>query len=147
MEKLLKHSTILALIWAFLFTAYHYANLPDQVPIHFNAEGIVDNYGTKGMVWFLPILGTLMIFGLFKLRNKMLEAKVNEPGNQMKKVGLVLLILAFLVAVSFTYINTATLLIALGKAEGLGIWFLPVFIAAMIILPMIPIFGLIRPDQ
>jgi hypothetical protein len=37
---------------------------------------------------------------------------------------------------SFLYIVFATIRVALGSAEGLGIWFLPVFVVLLTILPL-----------
>ncbi|MBT8222013.1 MAG: DUF1648 domain-containing protein [Eudoraea sp.] len=130
---------LLALLMSFLFPAIYYATLPDQIPIHFNASGLADSYGEKSMVWFLPILGSLMCFGLYKLRKnfRKLNPRGTERENKISTMGL--LISGFLVALSFAYINIQMVRIALGKSENLGTWFLPLFIAAFLILPFLPI--------
>lgn len=40
-----------------------YPHMPDQVPIHWNIKGEVDNYGSKAFgTFFLPVLNVLMYF-------------------------------------------------------------------------------------
>ena len=34
-----------------------YPELPERIPIHFNAAGEVDGWGKKGMIWTLPLIG------------------------------------------------------------------------------------------
>ena len=52
--------TLLLVMW--YFTISNYAELPDTVAMHFNAKGEPDDYGSKGMIWLLPILGTVIYF-------------------------------------------------------------------------------------
>ena len=143
LEKLLDRATVCALLAAFLIPAYYYSALPDQVPIHFNAGGIADSY-SESMVWFMPVLGTLMCLGLYTLRKRFpsLNPRVKERESNISRK--VLLIVGFLIALSFSYINIQIVFIALGKTETLGSWFLPSFVAAFLILPLLP---LIKPRR
>jgi len=50
---------------AIISSFYFYANFPEQVPIHWNFKGEVDNYGSRGLAAFLfpgIILGTYLLF-------------------------------------------------------------------------------------
>ncbi len=49
---------LLALLWA--SAIYYYPLLPDQVPIHMDWTGQVDNYGQKHCVFIDPIMGTVL---------------------------------------------------------------------------------------
>lgn len=46
-----------------IYTVFQWNQLPDQVPIHFNVAGEVDNYGSKWVLLLLPMIGG----GLFAL--------------------------------------------------------------------------------
>lgn len=43
-----------------VYGVYIFQVLPDQIPIHFNRAGKVDKYGSKVIMWFLPILSILL---------------------------------------------------------------------------------------
>lgn len=63
---------VLAFISPIMFLAA-YSYLPEKVPIHWNAQGQVDNYGSKAMaafLFFLPILLALMFQFLPKIDPK-----------------------------------------------------------------------------
>ena len=42
--------------------------LPDQIPIHFNAKGIPDGYGGRASIFILPAIGIPLFFGLRYMR-------------------------------------------------------------------------------
>ena len=131
--------TVCLLVLAFLIPAYYYPDLRDQIPSHFNASGIADSYSGKSMVWFMPILGSLMCFGLFKLRKNFPKLNPRVTERERRIAGKVLLISGFLVALSFAYINIQIVFIALGTSEQLGSWFLPVFVGAFLVFPLLPL--------
>lgn len=63
---------VLAFISPIMFLAA-YSYLPESVPIHWNAQGQVDNYGSKAMaafIFFLPLLLALMFQFLPKIDPK-----------------------------------------------------------------------------
>ena len=35
------------------WVACHYAAMPDKIPTHFGADGVIDGYGGKSMIWCL----------------------------------------------------------------------------------------------
>jgi len=38
--------------------------LPDTIPIHFNFKGEIDGYGSKHLIWVVPIVGLVTHLGL-----------------------------------------------------------------------------------
>lgn len=64
--------TIISVTLAALF----YNQLPARIPIHWNADGIVDNWGDKWVIWILAALPLLMM-GLFILIPKIDPRKDN----------------------------------------------------------------------
>jgi uncharacterized membrane protein len=60
-------------IWA--VTIVSYPNLPETIPMHYNAAGEVDGYGEKHNIWTLPIVST----GLFLLLTLLIKFLPNFP--------------------------------------------------------------------
>lgn len=53
------------LILMVIYTIMVYSDLPETIPIHFNAKGEGDNYGNKLTVWLLPAIGFALFIGLY----------------------------------------------------------------------------------
>jgi len=66
---------------------------------------------------------------------------VTTENRQKHGVYSLLQLLKASISVSFAYIVFASIQVSLGNMEGLGVWFLPVFI---ILLTIVPIFFVIR---
>ena len=64
-EKKLRNITdVICFLMILVYVMYLVAtwgNLPERVPIHFNAHGIPDRYGKKGSLLLEPILGLLIL--------------------------------------------------------------------------------------
>ncbi|MBD7909365.1 DUF1648 domain-containing protein [Sporosarcina gallistercoris] len=52
---------ILLFVAVIIYTIFQWNQLPEQVPIHFNGAGEVDNYGSKWFLFLLPMISA----GLF----------------------------------------------------------------------------------
>jgi len=66
-QRAIEVATLACLVIALAYTIFNYTALPEQVPMHFNLSGEVDNYGDKSFVWFPLIIGFGLCFGLYKL--------------------------------------------------------------------------------
>ncbi|WP_431808668.1 DUF1648 domain-containing protein [Lysinibacillus sphaericus] len=115
-----------------LFIILQWGNLPEEIPAHFNAKGEVDRWGSKIEVLILPGIGIFMwiFLGLLEKAPHMhnYPARLNERNveafylnsrrlcNEVKNFCVIL----------FAIISCEIVLVALGKIEGLGWWFLPV---------------------
>jgi uncharacterized membrane protein len=53
---------ILILMWAYVIARY--PGLPEIFPTHFDSSGHPDRFGTKGVLWVLPVIATLMFAAL-----------------------------------------------------------------------------------
>jgi len=75
----------------FLYLFYIWADLPAEVPLHWNFKGEIDRYGSKtGLIW-IPILLPLLIYVLLMVMPTI------DPKNQLNKMGNKLHNLKFLV--------------------------------------------------
>jgi len=71
---------ILTLI-PFIYLGVIYMDLPDSVPMHWNAKGEMDRMGNKQELWIIPILISALMYLLFKFIPKI------DPKGQIKKMG------------------------------------------------------------
>ncbi len=108
-----------------------YLLLPNIIPIHYNASGVPNNFGSKTNLLLLPAIGTV-IFLLINKLNKHPEifnypyelTKENMP-ELYTNTTRVLRLLKLAILIIFTAIIVLTYLTATGTIQGLGIWFLP----------------------
>lgn len=141
---------LLAFAWA--YSAYNYALLPDIIPTHFGTNGLADDWSPKGF-WsvYLPLLiGTLVWLSMI-LINYFLIIKPDDPGKYMSmskrekdRLGPVYLenirmnsarglmminltVTAMIATMHYGFINTA-----LGIQKGLG-WMTIIFVLALLI--------------
>jgi uncharacterized membrane protein len=137
-DKLLDNLGVVLLLIHWTATIIFYFYLPNSIPIHFNAKGVVDGYGNKATVFLLPIIVTMIYIGLsylnryphiFNYPTTITEGNARQHYTAATKM---IQLLKLVIVVSFMYINLCVCLVALGKVDGLGWWFLPLFIVAII---------------
>ena len=116
------------------FTLFHFNDLPEQIPIHYNAKGIPDGFDTRIHVWGLPLIATLLFLLLAGLQKR--------TGIQQIELQL-LQWMQLLIQGTFTYIQLQTFFVAINKSNGLGSWFLPVVVISF----LAPIFWVIKKQQ
>lgn len=111
--------------------------LPDTIPVHFNAAGEPDGWGSKITLFFLPAIGTFLFAVLTVLsrfphvynypcsitpenaRTQYSLARTMIVGLKAELVGLFLYL-------EWTIVNSG-----IGNGEGPGLWFLPVFLLVL----------------
>ena len=124
-------------MWYPIITQYSY--LPDSVPIHFNTQGMPDDYGEKSTLLLLPIIGTfayvlLTILNkfphIFNFPNEITE----ENAPKMYKIATTMMRLIKLTTTGIlTIIIYLAIQTALGNAEGLGSNFIIISSIAFIV--------------
>lgn len=60
-------SAIAILLFSWIYSAMEYAELPDQIPSHFNSKGEADDYSGKAILWGMMALFTLLTGIIFLL--------------------------------------------------------------------------------
>jgi len=60
-DKLLDKLSYAALGFLWIYTAVNYSHLPATIPIHFNLKGEMDGYGSKELLWILPVVVMLVV--------------------------------------------------------------------------------------
>ncbi|KYG72695.1 DUF1648 domain-containing protein [Roseivirga echinicomitans] len=127
-------------IWVLVFL--NFQNLPDTIPIHFNAAGKADGFGSKWSILTLPIIASVLYVGMTILNkfphvfNYPTEAVTEE--NALKNYTMatrLIRVLKLMLVIIFGLIVFMTLQNINGTAEGLGVWFLPLTLG-MIFIPI-----------
>lgn len=131
----------IAVIAIWLLTLINYFDLPETIPTHYNASGEADGFGNKLNILTLPLISTLMYVGLTiltkhpHLLNYSDEINEDNALYQYKNATKMIRVLKLAVIIIFGLIVFKTIQTATGKANGLGIWFLP-FMFGLLFIPV-----------
>ena len=130
----LKYATLFLLVLMWGFTLIHFNDLPEEIPIHYNAKGVPDGFNTRIHIWGLPLIANLLFLLLGGLQKR----------TGIQKIELQLLQwMQLLILGTFTYIQLQTFFVAVNKSNGLGGWFLPTVVIGF----LAPIFWVIKKQQ
>jgi uncharacterized membrane protein len=139
---------VLAILWAYCLATYF--KLPDSIPTHFNFKGEVDAYGSKTTFWILPGVATFLYCILTAISffpwTFNFPVKIT-PENAFRQYTLAVRMLRFLklvVGVIFTVILLQIARAVQGDKNGLGTWFLTVFLGTTLILLVMYLFLALR---
>jgi len=140
-DRLLEIAGWLALAFIWVITLFHYRNLPEIIPSHFNAAGQADGFGPKASIFILPVLGTILFIGLTILNQfpQVFNYPVKiTPENAAKQYAMAARMLRFLklsILVIFSIVVWLSSYAAIHQTNSIGIWLLP----AMMIIIFVPL--------
>jgi len=109
-------------------------DLPGSIPVHFNASGQPDDYGSRSSLFLLPVTGIFMYLLMTILEafphiyNFPVKITIENAPVQYRIATRLIRILKTVVLVLFSFISFQTIKTATGGAAGLGKAFLPVFL-------------------
>lgn len=120
---------MILLIVTTLYTIYMYIQLPEKIPIHYNAAGVIDRYGNKLEIFILLIVTWVMYIGLSLVTrvpqfwNTGVSVTAENKDRVYRILKNMLKIIKMEIIVIFCYLiyNTTTL-------YNLPKWFVPVFL-------------------
>ena len=126
------YSTIMAalLLMGIIHLLFSYwPHLPERIPIHFGFNGKPDHWGTKKSSFILPVI-SFSLFGLLVWVGYF--APPNFPQDPERPfLQLIMGIMNVEMMLMFLWIEWRMIRTALNKAEGMGVWFLPAFLAVL----------------
>ena len=111
--------SVLLIIACLIATVICYPSLPDRIPMHFAADGSVDQYGGKGSAFLIPIISlvifAILVFMLFVPRvlenpNTLRPLDVRFRPQVVQLSTRLMVEVAFLCVAFMTYIQTFTLI-------------------------------------
>ena len=135
-DWLIEIAAIIFLLLLIGFPVYFYGELPNKIPVHFNAAGTADGYGSKASLWMLPLTGLFIYVIMTVLApfpyifNYVVKITQENATVQYTLAVRLLRILKTVILIMFTIISYQTIQTATGKSGGLGRVFLPVFLIA-----------------
>lgn len=122
------------LLIMFGLTLYYYESIPERIPTHFNATGQPDGYGGKITLWIiLGISVALFVFLNFigrrpHVANYTVPITEENAYRQYQNMQRMNHTLTAVLCMFFAYIHYGIIQTALGNQDGLGLWFLLLFV-------------------
>ena len=100
-----KEAPLIAIVLApFIYLASLWDQLPDTVPLHWNMEGEIDNYGDKSELILIPILLPLLIYFIFTIVPMIdPKGKINQMGNKYFTLKMAMTIFMSILAMIIIY--------------------------------------------
>ena len=136
-DKILESIAIMGLLIGIYLAIQAWSNLPTTIPIHFDAAGNADGFGSKGMIWLLPAIGVVMVPAMLFLRrfpwlsNVPFEITEENAAYQYGLIVRLLSLLACFVSLLFLLLVNETLIIAFGGSSLLGWLCIPIFLTGI----------------
>jgi uncharacterized membrane protein len=127
--KIIDALSIVFLILGWWIALSVYPRLPEKVPVHFGVTGEADRWGGRWMIFLMPLIG-VAIFALDYWVFEFVSPESPRPIPSEMRTPLHLLLLQL--SVIFTYITWRMSEVAFGRARGLGGWFLPSTLIAIL---------------
>jgi len=130
----LETAAALGLLMMFYVAIKSWPLLPETIPHHFGVSGKPDAWGDKWILWLLPGISLVLYVGLTILSRYPHIYNYPWPITEQNAAAQYHLARTMIVALKaeiillFAYLQQQTIQIALGKAEGLGVAFLPIFL-------------------
>ncbi|MEO8171779.1 MAG: DUF1648 domain-containing protein, partial [Sediminibacterium sp.] len=132
LDKILEQvgSILLFVMWS--LSLYVFFKSPDIIPTHYNGSGTPDDYGNKATLLILPVVASVIYFGMTVLNkyphifNYMTPITADNALIQYTAAAKMLRVLKLVIVFVFTMIVLFTHLTTTGAANGLSIWFLPI---------------------
>jgi uncharacterized membrane protein len=122
---------ILIIIVTIIFDLTYFPRLPSQVPVHYNINGIADNWGSKSIIFTLPGIMIFIYLFLFLINRLLILRKHPRLYSSLYFVYTALLIV-------FGAIDFGTVFIAFGKLKSLiAILLVPLILNFMSILNLL----------
>ena len=139
---------MILLIVTTLYTIYMYIQLPEKIPIHYNAAGVIDRYGNKLEIFILLIVTWVMYIGLSLVTrvpqfwNTGVSVTAENKDRVYRILKNMLKIIKMEIIVIFCYLiyNTTTL-------YDLPKWFVPVFLVLLFSTMLISFIVLIKKEK
>ncbi|MFK7807001.1 MAG: DUF1648 domain-containing protein [Saprospiraceae bacterium] len=131
LDYLIEAITFFGVIVLLALPVMHYSELPGSLPRHYDANGVPDAFGGKGIIWTLPIIGVVMYFGLLIINRfphtfNYPKKVTAENAEQLYKITTRLMrTMNAIIIWAITYITFATIQTALGYQNGLSVFFAP----------------------
>jgi uncharacterized membrane protein len=95
---------VLIVLLPFVYLAYIWSALPEQVPVHWNGNGEIDRWGDKTELVFIPFLLPFLIYVIL-LAVPLIDpkGKINQMGNKFYHLKFILVLFMSILAIFILY--------------------------------------------
>jgi uncharacterized membrane protein len=139
LEKRLQAAAALGFLLIWLLPLWYWRHLPERIPVHFQAGGQPDAWGSKSMAFLLPGIGTLMYAMLTFLRR--IPHLYNylgaiTPENAARQYLLARTMIGWLCAEivgTFLWLEWSMIRVGLGQEAGISLVFVPVIVGTILV--------------
>ncbi|WP_261510042.1 DUF1648 domain-containing protein [Chryseobacterium paludis] len=114
-SKCLLIVSIILLISIWVFTGMKYAGLPDIIPTHFDAQGNINGYDHKKMIWVAPSISTFVFLILVGVTRNPNSPMVHVPDGFRNKKSIQ--IFAYSILIPFLLLMGDTVVESVWVAE------------------------------
>ena len=134
LEKLANIIGIASIVGMILYIAFNWSALPADVPIHFNAAGEVDSWGSRWLIFFLPTIAIALYIFMEVIEKRPhthnYPARLTEQNAApfYKESRQAMNLTKNIATSMLAYIGIRSVLVALEKVQGLGITMMGIFI-------------------
>lgn len=132
LDQLMNRLSLLLLLGTAVFLVVYWRRIPEEIPMHFNAVGEIDRWGSKAELLILPVI-TWLMYGLLTVAEQIPSAwnsdiKMTEKNREQvyALLGHLLSTLKLLVIAMFTWI-----ILWCALTMPLPAWFLPIVLGAV----------------
>lgn len=136
LAKVLDIVTLGVFLAGVIYLILQFPGLPDRVPGHYDATGNVDRLGSKMELWLLPVIAAALWIGMAFLEKyphtfNYMNLREDNIEAQYRNGMLMLNVLKNESVLLFSYLSYQGVRIALGEADGLGVYFMPIFLGVI----------------
>lgn len=139
LEKTLDITAITLVGVSLLLTLTQYGALPEQIPMHFNSHGVVEQTGSKNTVFLLPTISLISAIALIILCryphrfNYLNKITPENAAFEYRRMRTTLRVSNAMISLLFLVLTWSVVQISLGAATGLSPLFWPILIACVIV--------------
>ncbi len=141
-DKFLEISVLFTLVFLWAVTIFFYSNLPDIIPTYFDGSGLADDHDDKMIIFFLPVLASILFIGLSVLNkyphifNYPTEITTNNVDRQYQNATSMIRCLKLVIATVFTILAFMIYCTSKERSAINNSWLL-VLILGLILTPLI----------
>ena len=136
------------IMWVYLIATWN--DLPLKIPKHFGISGKPDSWGGRGSLLMLPIIQTIFYVFFIVLSkipqyyNYVVTITEENAARQYLSSRMLLTFVFTEISVAFLFLQWQSVQVAFSRANGLGIWFLPVFLTVLFVTIGISIYRMVK---
>ncbi|KEZ85157.1 hypothetical protein IO99_16210 [Clostridium sulfidigenes] len=131
-QKFLETLALLILLGSIIYLIFIWSTLPDTIPSHYNAKGVVTNWSGKGMLLIMPIISIILYTGLTTITlfpniwNAPVEITEKNQNFVYTNLKTMLIVLKLILVSDFSYMTICS-----ATKSSLSVLFTPIVLIAV----------------